>query len=337
MKGDLPVRKEREFSIVMPFRDTPRERKFAEKSIPSAIALKPSEIVVGVDAPVKKSLISLIRHLCKRESFDRLRIIEVLRSDQWNFQLANTIWHCYKACQYDRILAFDVDTVLLPAVLRGYNLVGSGENAVVSFTKRLLIRTPSDLIRHLSYRLRVRTSAWTFAGTYWLYRPHYFEDIDLAGMQSITNGIDTYMTERIMKIGKHRVVTLKDIGSISMDQQNEDYPWRQFQDGVWYGANRKTFRANRWSQASSEDKSVVRRVIGKILDWDPRLFIVIKATAYQHPWLVRGWLWAGRHPDHEAVIAARNSTYLEWSLSGSKFINNLYDWKKTGRTGTGFA
>ena len=37
------------FTIVVAFRDTPRERAFAEKSIPSAIALGPDELVVGID------------------------------------------------------------------------------------------------------------------------------------------------------------------------------------------------------------------------------------------------------------------------------------------------
>ena len=35
------------FSIVVPFRDTPSEREFAKKSIPSAVRLKPNEIIVG--------------------------------------------------------------------------------------------------------------------------------------------------------------------------------------------------------------------------------------------------------------------------------------------------
>ena len=37
------------FGIVMPMRDTPREREFATKSVPSAIALRPSEMMMGID------------------------------------------------------------------------------------------------------------------------------------------------------------------------------------------------------------------------------------------------------------------------------------------------
>ena len=324
----------KQFSIVMPFRDTPRERKFAEKSIPAAIKLNPSEIVIGVDAPTVKSFLDNIHNKCKQESFVRIKIMEVRRSNKWNFQLANVIWNCYKACSYDIILASDVDTTLLPTILRGYNMIsGHSENAVVSFTKRLLIKTPSDLIRHISYRLRIRVSTWTFSGVYWLYRPSYFEDVDLKGMQSITNGIDTYMVGRIMSVGRHKIVTLKDIGSISMDYQNEDYPWRQFQDGIWYGANRKTFRRSRTSSTGS---SAIRRTISRVLDLNPSLAILIKVMAYQHPWLLRGYLWAIMHPKHTAVSVARDSTFYDWGLTGSKFIKDLHDWSKMGRTGTGF-
>lgn len=37
------------FGIVRPLRDTPRERRFAERSVPLAIELGPDELVVGID------------------------------------------------------------------------------------------------------------------------------------------------------------------------------------------------------------------------------------------------------------------------------------------------
>ena len=39
------------YTTVILFRDTPAERKFALRSIPAAIALKPDELIIGVDAP----------------------------------------------------------------------------------------------------------------------------------------------------------------------------------------------------------------------------------------------------------------------------------------------
>ena len=47
------------FSIVVPLRDTPKERNFARKSLSSAVKLKPSEIVIGMDKPVAESTIKL--------------------------------------------------------------------------------------------------------------------------------------------------------------------------------------------------------------------------------------------------------------------------------------
>lgn len=129
-----------------------------------------------------------------------------------------------QSIQYDHTLASDVGTILLSTVLRGYAMVSNDENVVAPFPKRLLITTPSDLIRHILYQLRIRISTWTFSEVYWQYGPYYFEDVDLADMQSITNGIDAYMVDRIISVGRHKTVTLKDIRSISMDYQNEDHP-----------------------------------------------------------------------------------------------------------------
>lgn len=320
----------------MPFRDTPREREFAKKSIPSAIRLNPDEFVVGVDAPADDSLTDMIREICDAESFGRLRIIPVERSPEWKFQLANTIWHCYKACRNDAILAFDVDSTLRPAVLAGRDMVGTDDIAVVSFTKKLLISSMVDLLRYTFYRWRVRTSGYVFAGIYWIHRPYYILNVPLDGLQNIRNGIDTYMTECIMKEGRHRIVTLKDIGVDCMDRQNGDYPWRQFQDGIWYYANRNEFR-EMWLEkmrltGASDTAGFLRGVIGR----NPRLFILTKAAAYQHWWALRGWLWASRNRSHTAVQKAHGVTLAEWNLEGSTYVDNIYDWERHGRLGTGF-
>ena len=320
----------------MPFRDTPRERRFAEKSIPSAIELDPDELVVGVDAPADDSLMRLIRGICDMRSFKNLRIVQVERSPDWRFQLANIIWHCYKASRNDTILAFDVDSVLRLGVLAGRDMVGVDNIAVVSFTKKLLVRSLGDLLKYASYRWRVRTSPYVFAGIYWIHRPYYMQDIPLDGLQKIRNGIDTYMIERIFELERHRIVTLKDIGVDCMDYQNEDYPWRQFQDGVWYYANRNEFRRQRRERMLLTGATSARGYLSKIIDRDPKLFVLIKTIAYQHWWMLRGYLWASRNRTHAAVQRAHGLTFEEWNLEGSTYIKEIHDWKKQGRTGTGF-
>ena len=316
----------------MPFRDTPRERKFAEKSIPSAIALKPDELVIGLDAPADDSLMRFIRDVCDERSFKNLRLVQVERSAEWEFQLANIIWHCYEACRNDTILAFDVDTVLRPAVLAGCDMVGTSSIAVVSFTKKLLINNPCDVLRYLSYRWRVRNSQHVFSGTYWIHRPSYMEDVPLAGLQRISNGIDTYMVKRVLDGGRRSIVTLKDIGVDCLDYQNNDYPWRQFQDGIWYYANRTEFRGILRASRAGAKLGIVTR----ILDRYPVLAVLINVVAYQHPWLIRGWVWASRNNTHEAVQNARGATLDEWGLAGAAYVKQIRDWKRTGRLGTGF-
>ena len=107
------------FTIVVPFRDTPRERKFAERSIPSAIALGPDELVVGIDGAGEgtggdgdgdgdDALAAFISALCERHGHaGRLSVVRAARSPEWRFQLANVIWHCYRASRNDVALSFD--------------------------------------------------------------------------------------------------------------------------------------------------------------------------------------------------------------------------------------
>ena len=319
----------------MPFRDTPRERKFAERSIPSAIVLKPDEFVIGIDEPADPSFLTLISELCAGHSFQNYKILPVPKSDKWKFQLANIIWHCYQECRNDRILAFDVDSVLRPTVLRGLDLVGYDGNAVVSFTKKLLIRGFGDLIRHVSYRLRVRRSLFVFSGIYWIYRPYYLQDIDLKKLKTIENGIDTYMVDQIHTTDHHKVLTLKEIGVDCLDLQNEDYPWRQFQDGIWYYTNRDKWIVSK-KQNWEKKNSLLILVISKILHRNPLLMILLKSIIYCHPWFIRGWMWARQNPDHSAVRAAQDLSFNEWVLMGSKYVHNIHNWHDKGRQGTGF-
>ena len=325
----------KKFSIVMAFRDTPRERKFAEKSIPSAILLQPDEFLIGVDAPANKEFLNLIRDLCKQYSFQNYRILEISRSPDWNFQLANIIWRCYEECINDYILAFDVDSVLRPTVINGLDIVGCDNNAVVSFTKKLLVKNFGDLIRYMFYRLRIRSDTYVFSGIYWIYRPYYHKDVDLSGMMSIHNGIDVYMTHRILNLKCHKIHTLKEIGVDSLDYQNGDYPWRQFQEGIWYRANIRMWKKMR--QKNLKTKISLRNILTRILNKYQLLFILIQTITHWHPWLLRGWLWARKNIHHEVVCKAQCMDFDEWIMHGSKYVKNIRDWtQKEDGCSTGY-
>lgn len=323
------------FSIVMAFRNTPRERKFAEHSIPSAISLNPDEFVIGVDEPADESFLNVISDLCKSHSFENYKILQVPRSNEWNFQLANVIWHCYKKCKYDYILSFDVDSILRIAVMQGLELVGQDKTAVVSFTKKFLIKSLGDLVRYVSYRLRIMSSPHVFGGVYWIYRPYYYEHVNLTGVMPIRNGIDTYLINKVLTIGTHKVLTLKQIGVNCMDKENGDYPWRQFQDGIWCYANKEQFRSMQGDVRSFRNPKE-KDLIGKILDCSPLFLVLFKTITYCYPWFLRGWLWARKNPEHDSILAARNVTREDWSLTGSQYVKGIRNWAHHGRLGTGF-
>ena len=119
-------------------------------------------------------------------------MVRVAGSAEWKFPLSNVIWHCYKSCECDTVLGFDVYTVLRPAVMKGRYIVGRNGVAVASFTKRLLCRTVGDYVQYASYRLRVMRSSYVFAGTYWVWLPYYFDAVDRKGLSRIANGIEMY-------------------------------------------------------------------------------------------------------------------------------------------------
>ena len=291
--------------------------------------------MIGVDAPAYKSFLDLISKMCADNSFTNYRVLAVPKSDKWNFQLANIIWHLYKECRNDCILAFDVDSVLRPTVLRGLDFIGQDNTAVVSFTKKLFVKTVGDAIRNFVYRLRVKRSQMVFSGIYWIYRPYYFNNVNIDGMRAIQNGIDTHMIKQIDKSNTHKILTLKDIGVGCLDPQNEDYPWRQFQDGIWYYVNRHTWIKSKKNNLIHKNSFIIYTMY-KILYKFPALVVVLKSVVYCHPWAIRSWMWAWRNQHHQASLAAHSADFDEWCMMGSKYIRGIYDWNAMGRLGTGF-
>ena len=306
------------FGIVVAFRDSPRERVFAEKSIPSAIALGPDELIVGIDSGGGDGLADFVSQLCERHGFaGRLSFVRVARSAEWRFHLANVIWHCYKASRNDAVLSFDIDSVLRRHALSGARVVGKDGVAAALVSKRVRTSTLSEYVRFvmLSLRARTGTSAAASSGSYWLHLPWYFANVTMDGLAGISNGIDDYMLNRIVDNGTHRIARIPGTGVVSLDIENPDYPWRQFADGIWHGANGSLRRAG--------PRAALRQAA----------LAMAKATAYQRPHVARGWLWAVRHQDSEACRVARKIGFLDWVLEhGSKYVRD----RKWDRKGTGF-
>ena len=313
----------------MCFRDTPKERKFALRSIPSAIRLGPEELVVGIDEPVRDDFPGYITGICEKNGFENVRLIGVPNIRDWNLQLAHTLWECYRACRYDKILGFGVDEELEGDVMLGYDGVGADGTAVVSFTKKLLTRTPGDYMRNALYRLKVRCSDNVFSGIYWIYKPYYFANVKRDAFQKINNKIDGYMTTAIMRQKTHRIVTRKEIGVSCMDYQNEDYLWHQFARGIWMYANRNTLKTGKTILKNRGTGSLIRTVIAAVNRF-PFLFVLLDAMAYQYPLIISGWRWAAKHRGSEAVADAAGISYDDWLIY--KYAKHM---KKIGKFGGG--
>ena len=321
-----------DFTIAVAVAFTDKEKQFLEKSIKSAIKLNPGELLFGVDKGVDPESLSKIKEICSANNFDRWTIVEVEKSNEWNFQLANVVWHCYKQAKFDKILCYDIDTELRSNVMLGYDQVGKGNLACVSFTKKLLIRSVSDMIRYIFYRFYIMRNSFVFSGIYWIYRPYFFKNVILKDYMKIVNGIDLFLVDAILKGKTHKLLTRKEIGSNSFDLQNNDYPWRQFQIGIWYGANRSNlleYITKKCKETNSEPS-----LIKKVVHSHPTLLVLLMYFLNQHPYSWKGYRWACKNNDHDAVISATKVDLSEWELLGGKYVEHLRDWK---REGTGYA
>lgn len=154
------------FGIVLPFRDTPRERRLAEGSVPSALALGPDELVLGIDdgGGADEAARFVGSPYGKRAFAGRLMVVRAARSPGWRFQLANVVRGYCEASGNDSVLVFDVDSVLRRSALCGASMVGRDGTAVVSMAKRTLARGPLEYVRRAPGRLRARAGANAFTG-----------------------------------------------------------------------------------------------------------------------------------------------------------------------------
>lgn len=288
------------------------------------IKLNPNEIVIGMDEPVAKSTQKFIRSLFARWEFSNYKIIEVSQSNDWNFHAAHVVWECYRACRYDRILETNIDIVLRPAMLKGLSLVGRNGAATVSFRRRPLLASMRDRMRYYIHRLLDRNPK--YAGLCWTWRPHYMDAIDLPRFQAIQNGWDTFMYISLEAKGYQRL-SIDQTGGQCLDMENPDLPWRQFAYGIWFAAHPEHFGQNR--------RKTFRRII-QATNLRIPLSAHLRAFRHQWPYIVDGYKWAKEHQDHKAVRLAAKLSYPEWTLIGSELIADLVDWKKIGKTGTGF-
>ena len=300
-----------EFSLVVAIRDTPQDRDFTVRSLQAAGALGPTETIIGVDDPASPEFLDMIRAAASSRCAPR--IVRVGRSDEWNMHLAHVIHECYKAAQYQKILTCNVDTILHRRILRGYETVGT-DMPMVMYQEKRLNKKRRDMVTGIIYRLHQMINT-PDSGTYWLHRQAYFDHVDSVEFHGIFNGYDTFLIERIRSAGRH-VVADSSIGAYCLDYNNNDIPWRQFANGVWYGANRDNLTG--------------------YLANVPRFKIRVKSVLLDMPYLYRGFEWAAWNPDHPTVKDARSKTYIDFTHQGSAPVKEVLDWEAIGKLGVGY-
>jgi len=334
------------FTVILPIKGTDEEFKFMEKSIPSAVKINPDQIIFGLDYPSKSDIATKIDQLMNKYNYSNYLIIPVKNDGSWNFQLSNIVWNLYRLSQNDIILSFDIDSILRKEVMLGLDKIGENKIALVSFTKKLFVKTIGDLMRSFSYRLRVKTTDYVFSGVYWVYRPYFFDLIIQSEYKKIKNGVDTYLCKRISsKDNDYTMITRKEKGVNAMSLQNGDLDWRQFQDGVWLGANEK-----QWLEVSKERYYKQREVLLRkktilnklklflyskkleLLHNYPRIYILAIAFMYNHWKVMSGYSWAKNNLTSEAVLCAKKTDKDEWGFYGNKFFKDM----KFKDRGTGY-
>ena len=318
---NAPMPGKRPFTVVVPFRDTPAGRAFAKRSLPSAAALGPDEIVVGVDAPAAPGLEEFLAGAAAAEGGGArrvpLRAVPVERSGEWRMHAAHVVHECLSRCRTDAVLLYNIDTVLRPGALGGLSAVGRDGVSLVSYALRMRTDGPGARLRYLAYRARSRVRGTANSGMFWLHLPDYRARIDPAGYAAISNGFDTYIFEAMAAGPGTRAVTVRTLGADAMDRENGDLEWRQFGYGLWLYARR--------SRAGGGRASALRGAAA----------ILKHAAVNCHPYSLKGWNWARSHPESEPVRIAAKSDYIEWTTYHEPGqVRSLADWPQRG---TGFA
>ncbi len=315
------------FSVIMPILGTEKELKFAEKTIPAIINLHPQEIIFGIDAPENQTLISVINQICNKHGFNGQRYVSTKHDKTWNMPLSHIIWDCINASKNDKILMLNVDSLVLPSAMTGYDAVGTLNIVAHSAPAIHNVQTIRDKIKTYCYDLIMSKMTDAWSGVIWIYRPYFFECIDFENYQKIYNGNDTFIIECIKKNKNYRYDYSNKFSNQSLDYENNDLYWQQFSKGIY------------WYAHSGDDIKIDSKLIKyalTLMHKFPNIGIRFYSFMFVYPYLFKGYQWASKHNDHNIVQIARKSSRAEWSYYGNTLIDDIYDWKSIGRTGTGF-
>ncbi len=279
------------WSVVIPCRDTAWDRSCVAQSLPSVKKLNSDEVIVGVDHPADPSFLKILTKLDPD-----IRIVQVERHDTWNLHPAHVIYNCFMAASHDRILQLNADTVALPSVMDGLQIVGPS-HPLVSTLEKLTVDKPVKLLRQIASRIYHIKQNPPPSGTYWIYRPKIITPSVADKMRAIHNGFDTVLVEA----AGDDIITLRSYGSRVLGDTQHDIPWRQAQNGIW-----------------------LRGHYGRRPRYLAKAMLV--SAIMIRPWLAWGWIWADRHQSHIAVQKAAKLNFNQYAMLGSSLISEIRDW-----------
>jgi len=246
---------------VLPVRDG--DVQYLKYSLPAAIHLSPTEILLVMDAheePTQESTAIRVtaQSIVERKGYDGLRFLEVAPKPNSHFKQGSVRRHGYLAARYDTQFTFDCDDIPYQTVMNGLDYIGKDNVAFVTFRKQLvregLVRSVRTWLyeRHLdknvqfilsrtigSLRARrkraLKQYPKPFIGIYWMYRPWYLDLVREEEISRIYNGEDTFIQYALARQTRYKHIHLDVDGCRSLRDGNEDLPWRQYELGIWLG------------------------------------------------------------------------------------------------------
>lgn len=324
----------RPFSAIVLFRDTPKERRYAHKSIPSIVALDPDEIIVGVDETRGGDFDQFLAGIFQKADYAKYRILSVSHNKNWRLHVAHVMFECYGAVKHKVAFTCNIDTVIKPSVLAAMDAMGKDNTGMISFSLKHKIRTIPDRIRWFYFQRQqrgIKTLEGT-SGTYWIYLPYVLKVLNESEFMAVSNAFDSFLCH-CFKDSPYSSHFWHDIGAHCMDYENNDLPWRQFSYGAWYGANCEK------SYAASRPLKLIRRWLGpsvamKIVYLRAAIRLLPEVWRTQYYGIWGGYYYSITHPGSEVVEAMRDVSYYEYSVKyGGSQVRKLKEWS---RRGTGF-
>lgn len=247
------------FSVVIPVSE--KDAPLIPRTIFSWFYLNSDDFLICVDKPIShglRNLIQLYAKFCGTEN--NVRIVEVERSNEWNFHQAHVRREGFRQAKHDIILTGDIDLIVNANVYKALRLVGHDNIGLVSLSKLHYPYKITDYWRegvalflrnvvHGIFDNVMETS--TFTGLYALYKPYWLnsepeemvkrlvnpkqlyrkENVSIEDVSAIT-GEDTFLRDCMIK--KYRCIYLRDIGAIDIGKSTEELPYIQFMKGQYF-------------------------------------------------------------------------------------------------------